>query len=1196
MSPLFDTLKLTLRLTTHDERLEIRAAAPGGEGRAEAVVPDRILLDRLAEHDPTNIPSSTLESVGKALYQCLMIGDVAKLASDVLQNGMRLRQPVQFELRFDVDQVPLAQYPWEMIADDRGRFLVRDGLVDVTRYIAYPQPPATFKAELHDMPLLRVVSQPPKLPPINVIELIMERIETLRHATFEQFMRKLLIERMAFWGLQFEGHGALILRCRKCDAANALDAGNCHMCNASLSDAKQVSVLAFERNGDVDWIPIGEFGSVLYNARVQLALLLACETTCVGDRLVFSGLAPGLILAGVPAVVGMQYPVPHDFVNSFSNSFYKALLDQNDILDALRTARRMIWRAWYSPALYLRHRKTAGEDEPIESVYRTRNIDTAAPAEVRAGVEFLVRLWIRRPETKPLTQKQLREELGVSESVSISMHEAEADVKFEPVEDVKFELVERRKLRRGEVEVKLSSPYCDVIPERIKLFVDEHLDAPPAIFTVRARKLGRAPLLFSVWQDGGQIISITHHIQVLDSNNQARTIIETISRTVPVQDILAEVLWRQEPTECLPGELQVKAMAQVFLSYVREDRQKVESLYQKLSDAGFKPWMDKKDILPGEDWKFCIQKAIQRSDFFLVCLSANSVSKRGFLQKEIKDALDIWQERLESDIYLIPARLEDCEVPESLRRFQWVNLFEEEGWTRLVKAIKEGMKRRAPVTQPAVQESTPPEPYPTDEEPSPSTEMATPEEGPERERSEKLTLSEESRMQNTLKELYEQGLRHFQNAEWQQAIDSFLAVLRLDVDYENAFAMLKQAQKEEKLENLYNKGDTYLQQGVWRNAVEVFKEIQGINPGYRDIKKKLREAEKKEHIRTLYEQGKEYLANEEWQKAIDNLRAVQRQDPSYPNVAEGLRKAEKQKRLQDLYHRGIEYYRQEKWSNAIEMFSELQKTAHNYPDVAAKLEQAEVQQQTERNLRDLYDKAMGYQEAGDWQDAINAYVDILRIDPEYEDITERLSKINRLRRPSPIGKSQKARSAVSRWWASLTTDGKAQVVLGVLAIIVAVVFGIFSIPSVSSWWSSVISSNTPTVASTEVPIPTNTSPSTLTITITPTSTPSPTNTPLPPYPTPALVRPDKGTSFAKGQDVKLEWKWERDLEEDEFFDVRIRLEGEQEFGKMNRTKASYQFVPVSRLTHAGTYEWQVAIVSRLGEERVVSQVWSFVVQ
>jgi hypothetical protein len=134
--------------------------------------------------------------------------------------------------------------------------------------------------------------------------------------------------------------------------------------------------------------------------------------------------------------------------------------------------------------------------------------------------------------------------------------------------------------------------------------------------------------------------------------------------------------------------------AQVFLSYAREDAEKVENLYQELSDAGFKPWMDKKDILPGERWKSSIQEAIRCSDFFLACLSANSVNKRGFIQKEIKDALDIWQEKLDSDIYLIPARLEDCEVPESLRDVQWVNLFEEDGWTRLVKAIQVGMERR----------------------------------------------------------------------------------------------------------------------------------------------------------------------------------------------------------------------------------------------------------------------------------------------------------------------------------------------------------------------------------------------------------------------------------------------------------------------------------------------------------------------
>jgi hypothetical protein len=138
---------------------------------------------------------------------------------------------------------------------------------------------------------------------------------------------------------------------------------------------------------------------------------------------------------------------------------------------------------------------------------------------------------------------------------------------------------------------------------------------------------------------------------------------------------------------------QAKVTVQIFLSYAREDEEKVESLYQKLSDAGFKPWMDKKDILPGERWEFSIRKAIRRSDFFLACLSANSVNRRGWIQKEIKGALDMWQEKLDSDIYLIPVRLADCRVPESLSDFQWVDLFEEGGWTRLMRAIQVGLER-----------------------------------------------------------------------------------------------------------------------------------------------------------------------------------------------------------------------------------------------------------------------------------------------------------------------------------------------------------------------------------------------------------------------------------------------------------------------------------------------------------------------
>jgi len=137
-----------------------------------------------------------------------------------------------------------------------------------------------------------------------------------------------------------------------------------------------------------------------------------------------------------------------------------------------------------------------------------------------------------------------------------------------------------------------------------------------------------------------------------------------------------------------------KIQPQIFISYAREDADAAEQLYQFLSGAGYKPWMDTKDILPGERWLESIQDAIERSDFFLACLSENSVDKRGILQKEIKSALDAWEGMLEGDIYLIPVRLEPCDVPNRLSGFQWVDLFEDGGWVKLKEAILEGTRRR----------------------------------------------------------------------------------------------------------------------------------------------------------------------------------------------------------------------------------------------------------------------------------------------------------------------------------------------------------------------------------------------------------------------------------------------------------------------------------------------------------------------
>lgn len=125
-----------------------------------------------------------------------------------------------------------------------------------------------------------------------------------------------------------------------------------------------------------------------------------------------------------------------------------------------------------------------------------------------------------------------------------------------------------------------------------------------------------------------------------------------------------------------------------FLCHAREDKPAVRDLYKDLRKDGIEPWLDEEDLLPGMDWEQEIPKAVRASDVVLVCLSRSAVNKVGYVQKEIKFALDVADEQPEGAIFLIPLRLEDCEVPDRVRRWQWVDLFKEKGYGQLMSSLR----------------------------------------------------------------------------------------------------------------------------------------------------------------------------------------------------------------------------------------------------------------------------------------------------------------------------------------------------------------------------------------------------------------------------------------------------------------------------------------------------------------------------
>jgi hypothetical protein len=129
----------------------------------------------------------------------------------------------------------------------------------------------------------------------------------------------------------------------------------------------------------------------------------------------------------------------------------------------------------------------------------------------------------------------------------------------------------------------------------------------------------------------------------------------------------------------------------IFISYAREDSVAAIRLFKSLGKHGYAPWLDHRQLLPGEDWPRRIDDAIARADFFVPCFSKKSVRKRGTFQAEIRFALECARRMPLDEVFLIPVRLDECNVPERIRNeTQFVDLFPDwqAGFARVVEIIE----------------------------------------------------------------------------------------------------------------------------------------------------------------------------------------------------------------------------------------------------------------------------------------------------------------------------------------------------------------------------------------------------------------------------------------------------------------------------------------------------------------------------
>ncbi|HEX7184060.1 MAG TPA: CHAT domain-containing protein [Thermoanaerobaculia bacterium] len=297
-------------------------------------------------------PALTPEAVGDKLFRGLFSDSV--LETLLLSLGRVEAEPdkgLRIRLTFDPSLPGLTEIsalPWELLYRAETRdFLGRNPLTPLVRYLEVPRlsTPAPLTSSLS---ILAVVSSPSDEPALDLkkecqrLEDVLGqqaniKIQFLENPTLLSLRTKLMST--PFHVFHFMGHGGFDER----TGEGALLFVNPQGKSMPVSGRVLAEVFKDSRS-------------------LRLAFLNACDTAQLPRHRgqdPFSGVASALVMAGLPAVIAMQFPISDQAAQVFSQHFYTALVTGFPVDAAAAEARLAIhltdpgsWE-WATPALFM---------------------------------------------------------------------------------------------------------------------------------------------------------------------------------------------------------------------------------------------------------------------------------------------------------------------------------------------------------------------------------------------------------------------------------------------------------------------------------------------------------------------------------------------------------------------------------------------------------------------------------------------------------------------------------------------------------------------------------------------------------------------------------------------------------------------------------------------------------------------------
>ena len=264
------------------------------------------VAESLKNVEEVEADGARLTDFGSSLHQCLFKDGVGNLLRESL-GGVRLDDEKGVRIRLKIKPPEVAALPWEVLYDQHAKcFLSTSGKTPLTRYIELFEP----------IKSLRVA------PPVKVLVLIPA------DSGLDVEKEKEIIGR-ALGSLGAVSITILEGRVTRSAISEALVAEQYHILHFighGVFESEQGYLVINSEDGGRDIISADSFADFFRDyASLKLIVLNSCQGAEVATTRPLAGMAPQLVLRGIPAVIAMQYPISDAAALLFTKEFYLKL-------------------------------------------------------------------------------------------------------------------------------------------------------------------------------------------------------------------------------------------------------------------------------------------------------------------------------------------------------------------------------------------------------------------------------------------------------------------------------------------------------------------------------------------------------------------------------------------------------------------------------------------------------------------------------------------------------------------------------------------------------------------------------------------------------------------------------------------------------------------------------------------------------